>query len=61
MTKVTSFDIVPLGMRELIPSCCNFLCAVQAGKDVELAARWRHCALSGEELRTPIVACELGR
>ena len=24
-------------------------------------ARWRHCALSGEELKLPVVACDLGR
>lgn len=33
----------------------------KAEKDVELMAKWRHCALSGEELRFPIVACDLGR
>lgn len=33
----------------------------QADKDVELQARWKYCALSGEELKQPIVACELGR
>jgi hypothetical protein len=30
-------------------------------RDVELSARWRHCALSQQELREPIVSCELGR
>jgi hypothetical protein len=35
--------------------------AEKADKDVELQARWKYCALSGEELKTPIVACELGR
>lgn len=24
-------------------------------------ARWRHCALSGEALKLPVVACDLGR
>ncbi|XP_028854424.1 replication termination factor 2 isoform X2 [Denticeps clupeoides] len=30
-------------------------------RDAEIAARWRHCALSQEKLRRPVVACELGR
>ncbi|XP_019735009.1 replication termination factor 2 [Hippocampus comes] len=30
-------------------------------KNAELAAKWKHCALSQEKLRRPIVACELGR
>lgn len=29
--------------------------------EAELAAKWRHCALSGEKLKKPVVACELGR
>ena len=33
----------------------------QAEKDVELVAKWRHCALSAEKLQQPIVACDLGR
>lgn len=37
------------------------LLSTQADRDVELAARWRHCALSGEELQLPVVACDLGR
>ncbi|XP_062506169.1 replication termination factor 2-like isoform X2 [Corticium candelabrum] len=30
-------------------------------RDVEISARWRHCALSQQQLREPIVCCELGR
>ena len=30
-------------------------------KDAQLASRWRHCALSQQPLRAPIVACQLGR
>ncbi|XP_029006541.1 replication termination factor 2 [Betta splendens] len=30
-------------------------------KNAELAAKWKHCALSQEKLRRPIVACELGK
>uniref|UniRef100_A0A1A8J553 Replication termination factor 2 n=1 Tax=Nothobranchius kuhntae TaxID=321403 RepID=A0A1A8J553_NOTKU len=30
-------------------------------KNAELAAKWKHCGLSQEKLRRPIVACELGR
>ena len=33
----------------------------QADRDIELMARWRHCALSGEALKLPVVACDLGR
>lgn len=33
----------------------------QADKDAETVAKWKHCALSQEELRLPIVSCELGR
>jgi hypothetical protein len=32
-----------------------------AEKNEELAAIWRHCAISQEQLRLPIVACEKGR
>lgn len=32
----------------------------QVSKEVDLLVKWRHCALSQEPLRTPIVACELG-
>lgn len=35
--------------------------AEKAERDVELMAKWRHCAISGEELRQPIAACDLGR
>lgn len=35
--------------------------AQKADKDMELQARWKYCALSGEELKQPVVACELGR
>ncbi|ELT93342.1 hypothetical protein CAPTEDRAFT_157491 [Capitella teleta] len=30
-------------------------------KDAELSAKWKHCAISQEPLRNPILACELGR
>ncbi|CAH1772514.1 unnamed protein product [Owenia fusiformis] len=30
-------------------------------KEAELAAKWKHCAITQEPLRSPIVACELGR
>ena len=33
----------------------------QAGKDVALMARWRHCAISSQRLRRPVVACGLGK
>ena len=33
----------------------------KAERDVELMAKWRHCALSGEKLTTPAIGCELGR
>ncbi len=33
----------------------------QADKDAELAARWKHCALTSEDLKRPVVSCELGR
>lgn len=29
-------------------------------KEIELNAKWYHCAISQEELREPIVSCELG-
>lgn len=35
--------------------------AEKADRDMELQARWKYCALSGEELKQPIVACDLGR
>lgn len=35
--------------------------AEKADPEIELAAKWRHCALSGEKLKKPIVACELGK
>lgn len=37
-----------------------WFCSFQADKDVELAAKWKHCALTSEELKQPVVACELG-
>ncbi|XP_029947878.1 replication termination factor 2 isoform X2 [Salarias fasciatus] len=33
----------------------------KADKNAELAAKWKHCALSQEKLRRPIVSCELGK
>lgn len=33
----------------------------QKDKDAELASKWKHCALSQERLRKPIVSCPLGR
>ncbi|XP_058488590.1 replication termination factor 2 [Solea solea] len=30
-------------------------------RNAELAAKWKHCALSQEKLRQPIVSCDLGR
>lgn len=33
----------------------------QKDRDAELASKWKHCALSQERLRKPIVACPLGR
>lgn len=33
----------------------------QVDKDAENVAKWKHCALSQEELKSPIVACDLGR
>jgi len=33
----------------------------QMSKDSELMAKWKHCALSQEPLKQPIVACQLGR
>lgn len=35
--------------------------AEQKDKNADLVAKWKHCALSNESLREPIVACELGR
>ncbi|XP_013783829.1 protein RTF2 homolog [Limulus polyphemus] len=33
----------------------------QKDKDAENVAKWKHCAITQEELRAPIVSCELGR
>ncbi|XP_052257451.1 replication termination factor 2-like [Dreissena polymorpha] len=33
----------------------------QKDKAADLAARWKHCAISQEPLREPVMACELGR
>uniref|UniRef100_T1J2E7 Replication termination factor 2 n=1 Tax=Strigamia maritima TaxID=126957 RepID=T1J2E7_STRMM len=33
----------------------------QVDKDAENVAKWKHCALSQEILRQPVVSCELGR
>lgn len=33
----------------------------QKDKDAEAVAKWKHCAITQEELRQPIVSCELGR
>lgn len=33
----------------------------QKDKNAETVAKWKHCALSQEPLRNPIVSCELGR
>ncbi|KAL1433686.1 hypothetical protein MTO96_012224 [Rhipicephalus appendiculatus] len=33
----------------------------QKDKDAEAVAKWKHCAITQEELRLPIVSCELGR
>ncbi|UYV70676.1 RTFDC1 [Cordylochernes scorpioides] len=33
----------------------------QKDKNAEAVARWRHCALTQQELKQPIVTCELGR
>jgi len=33
----------------------------QVDKNAEAVAKWKHCALSQNELRQPIVACDLGR
>jgi hypothetical protein len=33
----------------------------QISKDSELMTKWKHCALSQEPLKQPIVACQLGR
>lgn len=34
---------------------------LQKDKDAEMTYRWRHCALTQERLREPIVMCSLGR
>lgn len=33
----------------------------QKDKNADLVAKWKHCALSSEPLKEPIVACELGK
>jgi len=33
----------------------------QVDKDAEIAAKWRHCAITQQPLIPPIVCCELGR
>lgn len=33
----------------------------QRDKNADLAAKWKHCALSNQPIEEPIVACELGR
>lgn len=33
----------------------------QKDKNAETAAKWKHCAITQDPLRKPIVACELGR
>jgi hypothetical protein len=33
----------------------------QVDKDAEIAAKWRHCALTQQPLVPPIICCELGR
>lgn len=33
----------------------------QKDKDAEAVAKWKHCAITQEELRLPVVSCELGR
>lgn len=33
----------------------------QKDKNADLAAKWKHCALSSEPLKEPIVACDLGK
>ncbi|XP_064486850.1 replication termination factor 2-like [Ornithodoros turicata] len=33
----------------------------QKDKDAEAVAKWKHCAITQEELRLPVVSCDLGR
>lgn len=33
----------------------------QKDRKADLAAKWKHCAISQEKLQPPIVACGLGR
>ena len=33
----------------------------QKDKTADLDAKWKHCAITQEPLREPIMACELGR
>ena len=35
--------------------------AEKKDKDIELASKWRYCALNSEKLRKPIVSCQLGK
>ena len=55
MTRTCDVHVCCLAFPSLSSLC------FQADRDMELMARWRHCALSGEELKQPIVACDLGR
>jgi len=32
-----------------------------AGRDAQLVAKWKHCAITQQPLQQPIVSCELGR
>lgn len=33
----------------------------QRDRNADMAAKWRHCAVSQSKLERPVVACELGR
>ena len=33
----------------------------QKDKDQDMVGKWQHCAISGQPLVKPIVACRLGR
>lgn len=37
------------------------MCEFQKDKNSELSFRWRHCTITQDPLRSPIVACGLGR
>ena len=39
----------------------GFIVYFQKDKTADLAARWKHCAITQEPLQQPIMACELGR